>query len=253
MDRASILKQRISGFDGEIHMMVRSFDGREFCHNADEPTDPMSVIKLAYLYEAFQTLDMSETVTIDHDDQAGGTGILMRLAGPVTLSMLDVATLMITLSDNVATDFLLSRLDRQAMARRLEQMGLTSTYAWNGFGSACAPAASDRPNTTTPRDIVTLLRHIGDDERMLSILAKQQDRTIIHHFLPDDVKRYTKSGQHGQVRNDAGIVAWDGGGAQIGLFGIRNTPAGNVRGLLEYDMQLAPIAEAAYLWARNGE
>jgi len=250
MDGVKLLQDRINAFDGEIHLMVRSFDGREFCHNCDAPTDPMSVIKLALLYEAFQTLDMSETVTIEHDDKAVGTGILMRLAGPVTLSMLDVATLMIILSDNVATDFILGRLDREAMQERLAKMGLKNTFACHGFGSSYAPPC-ERENTTTPRDIITLLEHIRGDEAMLSILARQQDRTIIHHFLPDDVKRYTKSGQKGEIRNDAGIVEWDGGGAYVALFGIRNTAAGNVRGLLEYDMQLAPIAEAAYLWARQ--
>jgi len=252
MDTKEKLRRRIAAFDGDIRLMVRTFEGREFCHNAETPSDPMSVIKLAYLHEAFQTLDMTEMVTIEHDEKAQGTGILMRLTGPVTLSMLDVATLMIVLSDNVATDFILSRLDRKAMHERLGTLGLKNTYAGSGFGSSYAPPADGRQNTTTPRDIIALLTHIKEDQRMLSILAKQQDRTIIHHYLPDDVKRYTKSGQRGVVRNDAGIVAWDGGGAYIALFGVRNTPAGNVRGLLEYDMQLAPIAEAAYLWARNG-
>ena len=250
MDQPRALQDRIAAFDGEIHLMVRTFDGREFCHNSDAPTDPMSVMKLAYLYEAFRTLDMTEMVTIEHDDKAFGTGILMRLTGGVTLSMMDVATLMIVLSDNVATDFILGRLDREGMAERLKEMGLKNTFAAHGFGSSYAPDC-DRQNTTTPRDIITLLEHIRRDETMMSILAKQQDRTIIHHFLPDDVKRYTKSGQKGEIRNDVGIVEWNGGGACIALFGIRKTPAGNVRGLLEYDMQLAPIAEAAYLWARE--
>jgi len=251
MDRDKLLAERISAFDGEIRLMAETFDGRQFCHNADKPSDPMSVIKLAYLYEAFHQLDMDEVVTIPNDDKARGTGILMRLTGDVTLTMLDVATLMIILSDNVATDFLLSRLDRRKMAEHLRHIGLTDTFAWNGFWSAHQPPRAERENTTTPRDVCTLLSHIRKDRRMLDILAKQLDRTIIHHFLPDDVKRFTKSGQHAEIRNDAGIVEWDGGGAYIVLFGIRNTPATNPRELLEYDMQLAPIAEAAYLWARG--
>ena len=251
MDHAKLLADAISAFDGDIRLMVQTFDGREFSHNGAEPSDPVSVIKLAYLYEAFHQLDMDEVVTIPTEDKARGTGILMRLTGDVTLTMLDVATLMIILSDNVATDFLLLRLDREKMAEHLKEVGLADTFAWNGFWSAYEPPRADRDNTTTPRDMCTLLSHIREDQRMMDILAKQLDRTIIHHFLPDDVKRYTKSGQHAEIRNDAGILEWDGGGAYIALFGIRNTPATNPRELLEYDMQLAPIAEAAYLWARN--
>jgi len=251
MDHTKLITDLISQFDGEIRLMVRTFDGRQFCQGEDEPSDPMSVMKLAYLYEAFHQLDMDEVVTIAKEDKAGGTGILMRLDGDVTLTMTDVANLMIILSDNVATDFLLSRLDRQKMADHLSQIGLTNTFAWNGFGSAYQPPRAERENSTTPRDICTLLEHIHGDQRMLDILAKQLSRTIIHHFLPGDVRRYTKSGQHAEVRNDAGIVEWEGGGAYIALFGTRNTPATNPRELLEYDMQLAPIAEAAYLWARG--
>lgn len=250
MDPKALLAERIGAFDGEIRMLVRTFDGRQFAHNADVATNPVSVIKLAYLYEAFQQLDLAETVTIAHDTKAGGTGILARLTGPVTLSMLDVVTLMIILSDNVATDFVLSRLDRDLMAENLARLGLTTTCASNTFGSSCAPPAAGRSNTSTPAEICALLEHIGKDRRMLDILAKQLDRTIIHHFLSDDVRRYTKSGQDAAFRHDAGILQWPGGGAHVALFGVRNYPATNPRELLEYDMQLAPIAEAGYLWAR---
>jgi len=165
--------------------------------------------------------------------------------------VLDVVTLMIVLSDNIATDYVMSRLDRDLMEGRLKQLGLADTFASHPFGSSCAPPAPGSQNVSTPRDICTLLEHIRPHAEMMDILAKQLDRTIIHHFLPADVKPYTKSGQHAAYRHDAGILQWDGGGAYITLFGVRSYPATNPRELLEYDMQLAPIAEAAYLWARG--
>jgi len=240
----------MADFDGEIRLMVRAFDGREFCQDADVVSDPVSVIKLAYLHEAFHTLDLAERVTIAHDEKASGWGMLRRLTGEVTLSLLDVVTLMIIYSDNLATDFVLARLDREAMNDRLKSLGLTNTWAWNGFGSSCEPERSERENETTPRDIVTLLEHIAEDERMMEVLSKQTDRTIIHHSVPGEVARYTKSGQCARLRNDAGILKWEDGGATLALFGVRNTDIKGWKGLLEYDMELAPIAEAAYLWAR---
>ncbi|HUU42538.1 MAG TPA: serine hydrolase, partial [Planctomycetota bacterium] len=195
MNPEETLRRRIDDFDGEIRLMVRTFDGREFRHGADVVTDPASVIKLAYLHEAFHTLDLAERVTIAHDPKASGWGMLRRLTGEVTLCLLDVVTLMIICSDNLATDFVLARLDREAMNDRLKSLGLRHTWAWNGFGSSCEPSRSERENETTPGDIVTLLEHIREDDRVMDVLSKQTDRTLIHHFVPGEVARYTKSGQ----------------------------------------------------------
>ena len=244
------LQDTIEAFDGEIHVMVRSFGGREFCHNADAPSDPASVIKLVILNEAFQTLDLGERVTIPHDPKAAGWGVLRRLTGDVTMSFLDVVTLMIIHSDNLATDFVLSRLDRDAMHERLREIGLKNTCAYNGFGTSFAPPETEQKNTTTPRDIVTLLAHIDQHEGMMDVLSKQTDRSIIHHATPSDVARYTKSGQSERVRNDAGILKWDRGGAYVALFAVRNRDVPDFKELFVYDMELVPIAEAAYLWAR---
>ncbi len=250
MDTDSLLQDRIEAFDGEIRLMVRTFTGREFCHNADAPSDPASVIKLAHLYEAFQTLDLGEQVTIPHDPKAAGWGVLRRLTGDVTMSLLDVVTLMIIYSDNLATDFVLSRLDRDAMHEHLRELGLKNTCAYNGFGTSFAPPESEPKNTTTPRDIITLLSHIDGHEGIMEILGKQTDRNIIHHATPSDVARYTKSGQSERVRNDAGILKWDRGGAYVALFAVRNKDVPDFKELLVYDMELVPIAKAAYVWAR---
>jgi beta-lactamase class A len=253
LDHLEKLDELIAAFDGDIRLFVKTYDGRQLDRNAGVPTCPMSVIKLAYLHQAFEHLDMTETVTVPADVTGAGTGILCRLNGPVTMPMLDMVTLMIIVSDNVATDYVMGRLDRGLMERRLKELGLTDTFASNPFWSSWAPPVPDRDNVSTPRDICALLDHVRKHEGMREILAKQLDRTIIQHLLPKDVKRFTKSGQHAEFRHDAGFLEWQGGGACMALFGVRNTPATNPRELLDYDMQLAPIAERAYLWARNGQ
>ena len=164
--------------------------------------------------------------------------------------MLDVVTLMVIHSDNLATDVVLSRLDRDAMHVRLRKMGLEHTAAWNGFGTSFAPPEREPANTTTARDIVMLLERIRERADIMDVLAKQTDRAIIHHGTPNDVACFTKSGQSGRVRNDAGILTWEGGGAILVLFAVRNTDVPDFRELLAYDLELAPIAEAACLWAR---
>ena len=251
MSHDDLLCQRINAFGGDVYLCVRTFDGREYCHNADAPSDPASVIKLCYLVEAFETLDLTERVTVAHDPKASGWGVLRRLTGDVTMSMLDLVTLMIIYSDNLATDIVLSRLDREAMKVRLKRLGLRNTFAWNGFGSSCEPDRVERENTSTPRDIVTLFAHIRTRPEMMDVLAKQTDRNILHHGTPGDVARYTKSGQSERVRNDAGILEWEGGGACVALFAVRDRDVHGFKALLEYDMELVPIAEAAYWWARG--
>ena len=64
-------------------------------------------------------IHLDETLTLDRAQAVGGTGVLVEMGTP-TLSIRDYAVLMVTLSDNTATNVLIDRLGMDEIAARMQ-------------------------------------------------------------------------------------------------------------------------------------
>jgi beta-lactamase class A len=89
--------------------------GEEIAINADEPMDTMSVIKIPLMAEVFRQAEagrfsLSDRVSLVDAQKLPGTGILQTLDAGATLTVKDLVTLMIIVSDNTATDRLYERV-----------------------------------------------------------------------------------------------------------------------------------------------
>jgi beta-lactamase class A len=85
--------------------------GEEIAINADEQMDTMSVIKIPLMGEAFEQIKagkfaLAEEYTLTKEDMLPGTGILRSLDVGAVVTVRDLITLMIIVSDNTATDVL---------------------------------------------------------------------------------------------------------------------------------------------------
>jgi len=252
VDHLSTLRHNIASFPGEIGLAVRSDDGKEFFHQADAPWEPASVVKLLFLCAAYDTLDLDRRVTITKIEKAAGWGVLQFLKDSPTLSLRDLATLMIVISDNVATDLILSHLPPETVDELIRSRGLVGTSVRGGFRTSFQPLAFSGKNIMTAGDTLTLLRYIRTRPELRAVLCQQQDKSILHRYLPRGVARFSKSGEGSNVRNDCGFVEWEGGGAIISLFSKLPEPIGTLERLADTDSRLAHIAHAAYRWAREG-
>ena len=67
-------------------------------------------------------------MTLDRRQAVGGTGVLVEMGTP-TLSIRDYAVLMVTLSDNTATNVLIDRLGMDKIAARMQGLGLNGDEA----------------------------------------------------------------------------------------------------------------------------
>ena len=84
---------------------VQLNSGRSVGIDADRPVQTASVIKLAILYEALEEIRegkarWDEPIVLKKDDAVSGSGILQFMDAPLTLTLRDVLTLMIDMSDN---------------------------------------------------------------------------------------------------------------------------------------------------------
>src|SRR6266851_5625631 len=192
--------------------------GQKYLLHADEVLPTASSIKIAILAELFHQvqqgkLKFTDPYTLQQADLVGGSGIAEALTPGVTrLTLRDVAALMISVSDNSATNVIIDRIGMENVNALLDSLGLTHTRLRRKMMDVKA-AAEGRENVATPREMVALLealyrgkvlnKQMTDDFFMLLSVHKE---SYIPRELPEDLRIANKPGELEGVRNDSGIV-----------------------------------------------
>lgn len=206
---AARLRQIADGVDGVVGYEILDLtSGDRFSRLEREVFPAASAIKLAVVYELFAQVGenrvrLDETIVLDRRAAVGGTGVLLHMGTP-TLSIGDYATLMVTLSDNTATNVLIDRLGMAAIAGRITSLGLEGTKLRRRMMDTAAARRGDE-NVSTPADLVALLRKIQGVPAALELLKKPKANRL-RRGLPEGVESADKSGELDGVRVDAGIV-----------------------------------------------
>jgi beta-lactamase class A len=164
--------------------------GEEIAINADKQMDTMSVIKLPLMVEAFRQIEagkfsLDDKITLKDSDKRPGTGIIRSLDPGAVLTIKDLLTLMIIVSDNTATDLLFDKVGGIGPVNALaEAYGLKNTRAmgnadlWFKAIRAAPSAAQFHTDGKTPfglssaRDIGKLLEML---ERGQAVSKKSSD------------------------------------------------------------------------------
>ncbi|HKB11891.1 MAG TPA: serine hydrolase [Vicinamibacterales bacterium] len=206
---------RVDGVVG--YQILDLTSGDRFAHLERETFPTASTIKLALVYELFKqveerTIKLDETIVLDRAKAVGGTGVLVEMGTP-TLSIRDYAVLMVTLSDNTATNVLIDRLGMGNVARRMQALGLTATRLRRHMMDTAAARRGDE-NVSTPDEIVRLLLAMHGQGRAESghampdaiALLKKPKESRLRRGLPAGVAAADKPGELDGVRVDAGVV-----------------------------------------------
>ena len=107
--------------------------GEEVALNADKQMDTMSVIKIPLMVEAFRQIEagkfsLDDKITLEDSDKRPGTGIIRSLDAGAVLTIRDLLTLMIIVSDNTATDLMYGKVGGVEPVNQLAQsLGLKNT------------------------------------------------------------------------------------------------------------------------------
>jgi len=186
--------------------------------NEDAVFPSASVIKVPILVEVFcqrdeGRLSLDETVRLTDECKVDGSGVLKELHAGLEFSLLDLTTLMIVVSDNVATNMIIDRLGTDSVNQRMRAFGLERTVLARKMYDF-EQAALGKENLCTPREMMLLLRLMADGEisskststEMLEIMARQQYRDKIPLFLPEGVKVANKTGSISSVTHDVAVV-----------------------------------------------
>ena len=164
--------------------------GEEIAIDADHQMDTMSVIKIPLMVEAFRQIEtgkfsLGDKITLKESDKRPGTGIIRSLDPGAILTIKDLLTLMIIVSDNTATDLMYAKVGGLEPVNQLAQSyGLKNTRAvltgeaW--FKAIAAAPSRDQFHRdgktpfglSSPRDIGKLLEMI---ERGQAVSKKSSD------------------------------------------------------------------------------
>jgi beta-lactamase class A len=285
------LQDRLAAIAAQHHGKVALYaenlkTGQVAALNPDEPVPTASVIKLAILYEAMEQLRagavrLDEKLTLTKPDQVAGSGMLVFLDTPTTLTLKDALTLMVVVSDNTATNLVIERLGLERINARMRSIGLEQTTLYKKVFVPITgrPIPPEQPKfglgRTTAREMAGLMSRIvrcrfgtADTQpstadkaicaTALEMLRNQSDRLGIPRYLETVDSSETgsaiahKTGAVDAARNDVAALATPQGTIVLAVFTHDNSDHGwSVDD--EGDLTIARLAQALVkTWAPKG-
>ena len=223
------VEEQAASFDGTVGLLIKDFtSGYEIEINPDVVFAIGSSIKIPILMTVYQAaaaqrLSLEAPVEVRPEQKVPGSGVLQHLDSPVTLSIRDVANLMILLSDNTATNLCIDLVGMDAVNNLLTAAGFSSTRLRRKMIDQEA-AAAGKENTSTPREAARLMSLLYDGaggsgipgvldaaacRQVLAVLQKPKEGVIRRH-LPPEIPVAHKTGWLEGVRADVGIVMLPG-------------------------------------------
>lgn len=212
--------------------------------NADKQMDTMSVIKIPLMVEAFRQIEagkfkLADQITLKQSDKRPGTGVIRSLDPGAVLTIKDLITLMIIVSDNTATDLMFDKVGGPAPVNELmRSYGLNTIKAtgtadvWFKALRAAKSAEEFHGEGKTPfglaspREMGRLLEKISRGEavskkasdQMLQIMRGQVYSTRLPKYVTG-VRLPHKTGDFlPYIGNDVGVMEMPGRTIVISVF-----------------------------------
>jgi beta-lactamase class A len=198
--------------------------GQKFLLHEDEVFPQASSIKIAVLAELYHQEQLSaggasgkakltDLYTVNPKDLIQDSDIMSGLTPGVTrVTNRDLATMMVAVSDNSATNVLIDRLGMENVDVLLDSLGLAHTRLRRKMMDLKA-ASEGRENISTPVEMMTLLEQIYHGKVLNKEMTDDFFKMLCTHKysaisrdLPEGVRSADKPGELEGVRTDSGIV-----------------------------------------------
>lgn len=191
--------------------------------HADRPVAPASTIKVLILITALRrvaagrlALD-TELVLPAPEERAGGTGVLRELASVSRLSLADLLTAMIVVSDNAATGVVIDAVGFDAINTSAQDLGCTTTRVQRHLMDIDA-MIDGWDNVTSAMDQARVLDRLARGTALpdelthwaLDVLSRQQMRDRLPALLPVSAECWNKTGEQLGLRHDVGLIGSGG-------------------------------------------
>jgi beta-lactamase class A len=212
---------------GKVAVFARAMTGKPplITYHDREVFPAASTIKLLIMVCAFRYAEQQDSnffnqkITLQASDMVGGSESLAYAQAGQRFSIGALIRAMITVSDNTASNALITELGFDRLSRTAARIGLEQTHLRRHFLDSFAVVHHVK-NVTSAHDLGMLLYALerGAREgittiasplscrRMIKLLLQQEDRDKIAQGLPAGIPLANKSGEISGVRNDVGII-----------------------------------------------
>jgi beta-lactamase class A len=133
MTLEEVLKRPAEGFEGVLGVSVKHLGTGESANlNGDRLFPTASVFKVPVLVEFYRQAELGalspdQQVILTELDKVPGSGVLKELSEGLSVSLRDLLSLMMMVSDNTATDFIVGRVGFDKVNATLDELGLHRT------------------------------------------------------------------------------------------------------------------------------
>lgn len=220
------IQKEAESLDGYIAVGIcdlRASGNAPLLVNADEIMPQASSIKILVLLELYKQaqegrLRLLDTYTVRKEDFVQDGDIFNGLAPGVSKPTLrDLATMMMAVSDNAATNVLIDRVGMDNVAATVKTLGLRNTRLQRKMMDLEA-AKAGRENVSTVREMMTLLRVVYEGkvlnkpyaEDFWKLLATNKSDSHMRQAIPAEVVVASKHGWLEGVRAETGVVFLEG-------------------------------------------
>lgn len=203
-------------FPGRVGFAAWELDEREAVEvGADQVFNAASTIKVLIMITALRQvhegrLGLRAELELP-SERAGGFGVLRELRSVHRLSLEDLITLMITISDNAATNVVIDVVGFDAVRECARDLGCTNTSLERRLMDVRAQGR----NITTAGDQARVLAGLARGKALpqdltahaMDVLSRQQVRDRLPARLPENARCWNKTGELRGLRHDVGLIA----------------------------------------------
>jgi beta-lactamase class A len=217
-------RQEIEGYNGVAGLYVWDLnEGLGYGIRPDEQFFTASIIKVPVMVAVYRKVDegklsFSQQIEIKGEDWAAGAGWLQWEKAGTKQTVGDLLLLMMTQSDNVATNALVRTVGGADHVNEVARsLGAEDTMLYQKVSSerGAVPALDNR---STPRDMATMLQKIAEGKAasekscgyMIELMYLDELDWWLDAGLPAGVEAANKAGWLYRVYDDVGIVEHDG-------------------------------------------
>lgn len=205
--------------DGVLGVAILDLSsGKKILLHADDVFPQASSIKIAVLAELYRQaqagkLKLTDFYTVQASDLVPDSDIMGGLTPGVTrITLRDLATMMVAVSDNSATNVLIDRVGMENVNALMDSLGLAHTRLRRKMMDLKA-ASEGRENISTPAEMTALLEALYRGKVLNKAMTADfftmlgtHKESFIPRDLPEGLKIANKPGELEGVRNDSGVV-----------------------------------------------
>jgi beta-lactamase class A len=204
------------------YAIVNLETGERLSRRGDEPFPTASLIKVPIAVALMEQvtagqISLDDKVTLLRIEKVPGAGVLQFMHDGAEVTIHDAAWLMLTLSDNTATNLLLSRVEMRRVWTAMEKRGLPRTKVHSKVFLRLASVAPDSSvkyglGVTTPNEMARLFALLADgkavsaaaDSVIMDMLDHNDDGQLLQRYV-DGIRAPHKTGADDAVRTECAV------------------------------------------------